>query len=265
MSKIEWRVDNGTHIVLRKPPLLRRKIELNGQPVDGQWRSKSFAFTLADGRPADIELKADLLSRHTELRVGGRLIPDTRYVPEDLRCPNCNAEIQLIDEFCAKCGHALGAPDRFIYQRSVTGATSAIRLLAALFAIFGIAMFFLMRPTTQTALANLSRYQDQEVLEPINGVTYTAGELRKRVVWEQRGVLIVNLILSVTMLVLAWWSKIKPLPAILIATAIYASVQVIGAIIDPSTIFQGIIIKAVIIAVLVRGIKGALSARTENG
>jgi hypothetical protein len=55
-------------------------------------------------------------------------------------------------------------------------------------------MFFLMRPTTQTALANLSRYQDQEVLEPINWRHLHGGELRKRVVWEQRGVLIVNLI-----------------------------------------------------------------------
>jgi hypothetical protein len=265
MGKIEWRVDHGTHIVLRKPPLMRRKIELNGQPVQGEWVSKRFAFTLADGRPAEIELRADTLSRYTELRVGGRLIPDTRYVPADLRCPACKAEIQLTDEFCSKCGHNLGAPDRFIYQRSVTGATSAIRLLAALFAIFGFVMFFLMRDTTQSALANLSRFQDQEVLEPINGVTYTAGELRKRVVWEQRGVLVVNLILSVTMLVLAWWSKFKPLPAILIATAIFVAVQVISAIVDPSTIAQGIIMKAVIVAILVRGIKGALSARTENG
>jgi hypothetical protein len=265
MSKIEWRVDNGTHIVLRKPPLMARKIELNGQPVDGKWHSKRFEFTLADGRVADIELKADLLSRHTELRVGGKLIPDARYVPEDLRCPACNAEIQLVDEFCSKCGHTLGAPDRFLYRRSVTGATSAIRWLAALFAIFGVAMFFLMGDTTQKALANLSRFEDHEVLEPIDGVSYTAGELRKRVVWEQRGVLVVNFILSATMLVLAWWSRFKPLPAILIATAIFAAVQVIGAIMDPRTIAQGIILKAVIIAVLVRGIKGALAARTENG
>jgi hypothetical protein len=147
----------------------------------------------------------------------------------------------------------------------VQSATSAIRLLAALFAIFGLFMFFAMRGTTQAALQNLSRFADEEVLEPINGVSYTAAELRKRVVWEQRGVLIVNLILCAIMLVLGWWSRSKPLPAILIATAIYAAVQVISAIMDPTTIMQGFIMKAVIIAILVRGIKGALSARTENG
>jgi hypothetical protein len=265
MSRIEWRVDKGTHIVLSKSLFSSRQVELNGQPVDGEWSSKRFAFTLADGRPAEIVLRADALSRETDLTVDGRLIPDTRYVPKDLRCPGCNAEIQLLDEFCAKCGRDLGTPARFIGQRSVQGATSAIRLLAALFAIFGIIMFFVMRGTTQQVLDNLAQFPDHEILQPIDGVTYTAGELRRRVVWEHRGLLIVNLGLSAIMLVLAWWSRFKPLAAILIATAIYAAVQVVSAIMDPATIMQGLVVKILVIAILVRGIKGALSVRTDNG
>jgi hypothetical protein len=265
MSKIEWRVDSGTHIVVRNPLFSRRKVELNGERVDGEWESKRFAFSLADGRSAEINLKADAFSRQTELTIEGKVIPDTRFVPKDLRCPACKAEIQLLDEYCSKCGHALGAPERFMYQGSVQGATSAIRLLAALFAIFGIIMYFVMSDQTEAALRNLAQFDDHDVLQPIDGVTYTAAELRTRVVWEHRGTLIVNLMLSAMMLVLAWWSRFKPLPAILIATAIYAAVQVVGAIIDPKTLMQGIIIKAVVIAVLVKGIKGALSLRAENG
>jgi hypothetical protein len=132
-----------------------------------------------------------------------------------------------------------------------------------LFAIFGVVMFFLMRDTTQTALANLAPFGDQEVLQPINGVTYTAGELRARVIWEQRGVLIVNLILAAIMVVLAWWSKRRALPAILIATAVFVGSMVAGAIMDPSTLMQGIIVKAIVIGVLIKGIKGALSAADE--
>jgi hypothetical protein len=265
MSKIEWRVDKNTHVVVSKSPFSSRKVELNGQPVEGEWSSKRFAFALADGRSAEIVLTADALSRETELRIDGKLIPDTRFVPEDLRCPACNTEIQLLDEFCAKCGHDLGTPARFLGQRSVQGATSAIRLLAALFAIFGIIMFFVTRGPTQDALRTLANFDDQETLQPIDGVTYTAGELRKRVVWEHRGALVANLLLSVIMLVLAWWSRFKPLAAILIATAIYAAVQVISAIMDPATIAQGIVLKILVIAILVKGIKGALSLRTGNG
>lgn len=263
MSKIEWRVDAGTQIVLRSPPLLKRKVELNGQRVDGEWRSKRFAFTLPDGRSADITLKADTLSRTTELSLDGKLIPDIRYVPKDLRCPACRAEIQLLDEYCAKCGHALGTPARFLHRHSVQGATSAIWVLAGLFAIFGVVMFYVMRDTTQTALENLAQFADHEVLEPIDGVTYTAGELRARINWEHRGVLVVNLILAAIMVVLAWWSKRRALPAILIATAVFVVVQVAGAIVDPRTLMQGLVVKAIVIGVLVKGIKGAISAADE--
>ena len=263
MSKIEWRVDAGTHIVLRNPPFLKRKVELNGQPVVGEWHAKRFAFALADGRSADITLKADTISRTTELSIEGKLVPDIRYVPKDLRCPACKSEIQLLDEFCAKCGHALGTPARFLHRHSVQGATSAIWVLAALFALFGVVMFFVTRDTTQTALANLAAFGDAEILAPIEGVTYTAGELRARILWEHRGVLVVNLILAAIMVVLAWWSKRRALPAILIATAVFVVVQVAGAIADPRTLMQGIVMKAIVIAVLFRGIKGALSAADE--
>jgi hypothetical protein len=263
MSTIEWRVDANTHIALRNPPFLRRKIELNGQPVEGEWMAKRFAFALADGRAADITLKADTLSRTTELSIEGKLIPDIRYVPKDLRCPACGAEIQLLDEFCAKCGHALGTPARFLHRHSVKSATNAIWFLAVLFAIFGVVMFYASRGNTQDALQNLAKFQDHEVLDPIDGVTYTAGELRARVVWEHRGVLVVNLILAAIMAVLAWWSKQRALPAILVATAIFVVVQVTAAIVDPASLMKGFIVKALVIAVLVRGIKGALAAADE--
>jgi hypothetical protein len=263
MSKIEWRVDADTQIVLRNPPLLKRKVELNGQPVDGEWHSRRFAFTLPDGRSAEITLKADALSRTTELSIDGKLLPDIRYVPKDLRCPACKAEIQLLDEYCAKCGHALGTPARFLHRHSVQGATSAIWLLAVLFAIFGTVMYFVMRDTTQAALENLAQFEDHEILEPIDGVTYTAGDLRGRVIWEHRGILVVNFIIAAIMVVLAWWSKRRALPAILIATAIFAVVQVTSAIVDPKTLMQGIVMKAIVIAVLVRGIKAAISAADE--
>jgi ubiquinone biosynthesis protein COQ9 len=65
------------------------------------------------------------------------------------------------------------------------------------------------------------------------------------------------------MVVLAWWSKRRALPAILIATAVFVVVQVTGAIMDPATLMQGLVMKIFVIAVLIKGIKGALSAADE--
>lgn len=265
MSTFEWRVDPVTHIVMQDPPFSQGKVALNGRQLDVEWRNNRFDFSLDDGRPASITLRAETMSRENELVVDGKLIPDTRHVPGDLRCPACQSQIQLLDEYCPKCGNALGSPSRFMHLHSVQGATSAIRILAALYAVFGVIMFFVNYGDTNAALENLKQFADHEVLAPVDGVTYTAGELRKLVIWEHRGLLVVNLFLCALMLVLAWWSKRKPLPAILVAAAVFAAVQVLNAMIDPKTLVQGILIKIFIVAVLIKGIKGALDVRTAHG
>lgn len=265
MSRIEWRVDAGTQVVVRHPPFGRRRVEYNGQPVPGTWRSKRFEFTLPDGRQVAIVLKADSLSRQTELLLDGKYIPDTRRVPKELRCPACQSEIQLLDEYCSQCGHALGSPSRFMHLHSVQGATKAIYALAILYALFGVVLYVLMRDTALEALDKLAAFDDADVLDPIDGVTYTAGELRRQVIWEHRGILVQNLILSGLMLALAWWSRRKPLAAILIATAIFVALQVVNAIIAPQTLAQGVIVKVIIMVVLARGIKGALDMRAGHG
>ncbi|MBN2728150.1 MAG: hypothetical protein JXR53_02915 [Bacteroidales bacterium] len=59
---------------------------------------------------------------------------------------------------------------------------------------------------------------------------------------------------------LAEWSKKKPFPAILIGFFVYIVFMLINAIIDPNTLYQGLIIKIVIILGFVYGFKGAKEA-----
>jgi hypothetical protein len=96
---------------------------------------------------------------------------------------------------------------------------------------------------------------------PIEGRSYTVGELRKQLEWAPWGVLIVNLIIAAIMLVLSLWARRAPLPAVLVAAATYAVVIVGSAIMDPTTLAQGWILKLIIIAFLYRGIKAALALR----
>ena len=95
-------------------------------------------------------------------------------------------------------------------------------------------------------------------------MTYTVAALRDQVAWEPWSVLIVNLILGAVMVGLAIWSRRAPLPAVLVATATYAVVLVGNAIMDPTTIGQGLILKIVVIAVLAKGIKAALALRLAH-
>ncbi len=265
MRIVEWRLDDRTRIAVRNPRFGRRRVEINHKAVTGKWKRRRFPLVLDDGRTGHLEIAHGVVSATCDLVIEGKAIPNVKLVPADLQCPACHVQIQLLDEFCAKCGQALGTPDRFLKQGKVQDATKAIKILAVLFAVSGTILFLLQRGQVKEAMDNLARFADAEVLAPIDGVTYTAGDLRARVQWEAWGVLVVNGILAVLMAFLAWWGKRKPLPAILVATAAYAVVLIGSAVADPKTIAQGFIVKIIIVSVLVKGIRAALELRNANG
>jgi hypothetical protein len=73
--------------------------------------------------------------------------------------------------------------------------------------------------------------------------------------------MMVNLVLCVIYLVLAAWCTHNPFGAILTAFIIYLTLIVVNMLIDPATLFQGIIIKIAIIAWLAKGIRSAHEAK----
>ena len=68
-------------------------------------------------------------------------------------------------------------------------------------------------------------------------------------------------IISLIFLGLGLWANKKPYTAILIALIFYGLLLVIDAIYDPSTIYRGIIFKAIIIFYLFRGLNNAREAQ----
>ena len=59
---------------------------------------------------------------------------------------------------------------------------------------------------------------------------------------------------------LAFWTKKKPYAALLTALIIYGSLLLGDAILDPSTIYKGIILKIAIIVSLISGLRNAKEA-----
>lgn len=70
------------------------------------------------------------------------------------------------------------------------------------------------------------------------------------------GVFLTNLVIAGLYLGLGLWSRKNPFPAILTGFFLYITLMVINAVIDPSTIFQGLLIKGFVIAGFVYGYKG---------
>jgi hypothetical protein len=260
-----WEIDAANTVKARFGAFGRKLVTVNGTEVhDTRKAGKKggIAFPLPDGRRAAISVKGQLVGGpEIDLRVDGGLVVETPKAP--IRCAACDTAAKPYDRFCGKCGQAMPTAEDYRAKKYVRHATGAIKWLAVLFLAFGVLMYFVTKGQADAALVKL------QGAEP--GASYTVGdetlgveELRARLEWEPKGVLVVNLILAAIMAVLAWWGRRAPLPAVLIATAVYVVVIVFNAIADPATIGQGVIMKIIIIAFLAKGIKAALALRAAN-
>jgi hypothetical protein len=193
-------------------------------------------------------------------------------------CGICPSEIPYGIGACPGCGRAVDERDRnalrvrleggnFVaYGRGkhVRSASKWIGALAILFAVSAPLMYAAQSMQADKALAHLQSFDEDAILQPIDGKTYTAGELRAEVRREPLRALIGGLVLAGLMAVLWVWSRRAPLPAIGCALALFVVVQVVSAVLDPTSIAKGIIVKIFALIALWRGLQAALAARAET-
>jgi hypothetical protein len=145
-------------------------------------------------------------------------------------------------------------------SKKVNRAATAIGLLSLLFVIGGLLMAALTRTQAAETLSQLEGRSPDAVLD-IGGEQMTVAEVRDQLKAAPKQIFIVNLALGAIMLALYFWAQSAPLPAVLVATCVYVMVQVVGAVLDPTSLTKGIIIKVLAIVVLFSGIRAALEQR----
>jgi hypothetical protein len=192
-------------------------------------------------------------------------------------CSHCDANLELGDDFCQSCGTRVSGDAKRILQEQreasdplarergarVRQATQAIIVLAALFTLGGIVMFFLATNAANQALINLASLDPKSTL-PVDGVTRSVAELRELIQREPYQILGIHLLLAAIMGVLAVWSRRSPFPAVLTALSVFVVVHLVSAVLDPATIAQGIIIKVIAVVVLFKGVMAAYEARSTQ-
>lgn len=163
-------------------------------------------------------------------------------IPDVITCENCNTNHPPDKKFCSECSFPIqgtedektsfrltvGSRKRLLKdaEEKVKGAKTMIYVAAGLFFISGLILF----------VAN----DDVESF-------------------------VMNLVISLIYLILASWSNRNPFGAIVTAFAIYITIQVLAAFVDPTNIVRGIILKFIIIAAFVKGIRSAIEARSIMG
>lgn len=263
--KIKWELEDRTVIEGNFPFFGRNCIRVDGKAISQKVSLRKKAnidITFGDSQSAVLTVTPTHFHGPTmELKVDGRLMKAS--TKETLQCPVCSKPVIPNDRYCASCGVELPSAEHYARVKRVTDATGAIRLLAFLFMISGVILFFATRSQADEALTKLaSMSADSVIPENAAGASYTVAQLREQLAWAPWGVLIVNTILAAVMAMLAVWGKRSPLAAVLVACGTYAVVIVLSAITDPASMAQGLYMKIFIIAVLVKGIRSSLELRT---
>src|SRR6185369_7006804 len=179
-------------------------------------------------------------------------------------CGVCPSAIDLGATNCPGCARPVTDQDRAVLQVRLEGSdfqshergkrvregAKWVGALAIIFAVSGLFMFAMQKVEAGKAMANLAQFEDDQELAPINGKVYTTAELRRAVEREPYQVLVVNLIVAALMTVLWVWARRAPLPAIACALALFLVVHVVSAVLDPSSIPKGILIKLLAVVAL---------------
>jgi|SRR5690606_11986290 len=74
-------------------------------------------------------------------------------------------------------------------------------------------------------------------------------------------VLVAELVVAAVFFGLAWWCSRQPFAAAIVGLFVFAGLHLTAAVLDPSSIYKGIIIKVIVIVVLVRAVKAGFAYR----
>lgn len=158
-------------------------------------------------------------------------------IPETLECENCRKVNSATQKFCSTCSFPIGGTK--VEQQDFRTVIGNHKLL--------------LRDTEEKIKSA------KTIIYILAGLVFVTG-LIQFFASDDFAAMIVNLSISLLYLILAAWSDKNPFGAILTAFIIYLTLHIVNAFVEPSTLFQGIIIKIIFIGAFIKGIRSAKEA-----
>ncbi|MFT4848517.1 MAG: hypothetical protein ACI83B_001048 [Sediminicola sp.] len=150
-------------------------------------------------------------------------------------CTHCKTKIQFEQKFCVNCGFPQGGSKE---DQSMFHAQRVIDY-------------------SKTSEAPKLIRKARNTLFIIAGFSFSIG-LFYFFYRDDSATLISSSILAIIYLILGYWSQRKPLVALILALLVFLTTVVLNALLDPAVIARGLLLKAVIVFFLIRGINSAL-------
>lgn len=149
-------------------------------------------------------------------------------------CSQCETEINSETKFCTNCGYPENGDEK---EKALFHANKVMK-------------------KSQTKDDQKKIKSARNTLYWIAGIFFVSG-LFLFFVSKDIPTLIFSAILAAIFLVLAYWSQHKPFAALLSALLLYIMVIALNAIVEPMTIFKGVLVKVIILSFLIKGVYSA--------
>lgn len=198
---------------------------------------------------------------------------------ESSTCPKCAAPVAPGERFCSGCGNAITedaspvpaqdpppAPSRFENLQKIGKARKWLLAVAIITFVAGLIFFAINKDEVEKQI-DQARLQvaGMDPVELDRRFKQAVGMTFQEAIDHDRGMvnmmLAINLGLAAVYMLLWWWAKRKPLPASIIALLLFITTNVINAVIQPSSIYQGLLLKIFFTLALVRAIYAANEER----
>lgn len=146
-------------------------------------------------------------------------------------------------------------------RRRVRVAARWILVVAALYLISGLLTGRSRQALVDAELDRWRPFGADAQIELVDGEVVTFAEHEQRLQGSVRLVYLIGFGLAGATLLLWLWARIAPLPSMITALGIYATVIVLNAVLDPATLTNGVTLKIGILAALLSGVRSALAYR----
>lgn len=206
-----------------------------------------------------------------------------------IACEECGELNDVADAWCSSCGASTGrasvdgparrepaaresrprkahggAAQRARHARlgrQVQSAGRWILVLAVVFFVSGSIVGYQTHRGAEEVRVALNTLDFDESYELETGEVFTVSEVHQQINREVLLAFGISYLLAFIMLGLFFWSKSSPMPAILTALGVYLVVLTLNAIVDPTSIFRGVILKVFILTGIGVGIRAAMDQR----
>lgn len=153
-------------------------------------------------------------------------------------CSHCKLEMQWEQKYCNECGYPEGGTQQ---EQSGFHARQVLK-------------------NRGKAEASSRIKKGRNILFIVAGISFLSG-VYYYFKLDDSSVLIVNTVLSLCYLLLGFWSQKKPLVALMLGLLVYLTTLVLTGLIEPETIYKGILLKIFILVYMFKGINSALQLR----